>query len=124
MESHDHLAFPLAIDRGAGSLAEAADYEAYIKTLILQTIMTAKGERINRPGFGASIRRMLFDPLRSGVERFVQTMVLQALNEWLSAYIRTQDVRVTVRDSKLGVEIDYLVLARGDIHYLTMEVSV
>lgn len=122
MKSYDHFAFPIAVDKGAGMVAEADDYDRYIKTLVLQTIMTAQGERINRPSFGASIRRMLFDPLRSGVERFVQTMVLEALSQWLSAYIRTQDVRVHVEDSKLVLEIDYRVIARGEIHYLTMEV--
>ena len=122
MESHDHIAVPLSVDRAGGAIAEEESYENYIRSLVIQTIMTAQGERINRPGFGSSIRRMLFDPLRSGVERFVQTMVLQALSEWLSAYIRTESVRVTVEESKLVVEIDYLVIARGDTHYLTLEV--
>lgn len=123
MQSFDHFSYPLAIDQGAGAVAEEGDYGAYIRALILQTIMTAQGERINRPEFGASMRRLVFAPLSAGIESFVQTMVLQALNRWLSRHVRTEAVRVHVDGERLLVEIDYVVLAHGEQQFLTMEVA-
>ena len=123
MPAFDHFAYPPAIDRSLGTIAEQDDYGAYIRTLIIQTIMTAQGERINRPDFGASIRRLVFAPLGSGLENFVQTMVRQALDRWLGRYIRTEQVRVRASGETLFVEIDYLVLAKGEQQFLSMEVT-
>ncbi|MFN3389087.1 MAG: GPW/gp25 family protein [Allosphingosinicella sp.] len=123
MTAFDHFAYPFAIDASAGAIAEQDDYGAYVRALILQTVMTAQGERINRPEFGASIRRLVFAPLGAGMENFVQTMVLQALDRWLGRYIRTEEVRVRVAGETLFVDIDYLVLAKGEQQFLTMEVT-
>ena len=46
MVRYDHLAYPLAIDRGIGTFAEEGDYGAYIRSLILQVVMTAQGDRV------------------------------------------------------------------------------
>ena len=56
------LEFPFAIDRGARSAAEEGDYDDYIRQLIRQVLLTAPGERVNRPDFGAGVRRMVFAP--------------------------------------------------------------
>jgi len=123
MTAFDHFSYPIAIDRAFGAIAEQDDYSAYIRDLILQTIMTAHGERINRPDFGASIRRLVFAPLGSGLENFIQTMVLQALDRWLGRYVRTEQVRVRAVGEALFVDIDYLILAKGEQQFLSMEVT-
>ena len=45
MERYDHLAYPLAIDRGIGTFAEEGDYgplganiETWVQTLVLQAL--------------------------------------------------------------------------------------
>lgn len=123
MRAFDHLAFPLRIDAGIGSIAEEQDYNAYIRALILQTIMTAQGERINRPDFGASIRRLVFAPLTAGIDSFVQSIIIEAIDRWLAYYVSVSAVRVNVESEKLLVELDYVVLADGETRYLTMEVT-
>ena len=123
MQATDYLAYPLAIDRGLGAFAEEGDYGSYLRGLILQVLMTAQGERINRPDFGASIRRLVFAPLGMGVESFVQTLVLNAVNQWLARYVRLEQVKVTVHDTTIQIDIDYTVLAIGETQYLTMEVT-
>jgi phage baseplate assembly protein W len=123
MTATDRFAYPLAVDRGLGTIAEQADYGAYLRTLILQVIMTAQGERINRPTFGASIRRLVFSPLSAGIENFVQALVLQAVNRWLGRYVRIEEVRVRVVDEALFVDIDYTVLAIGEQQFLSMEIA-
>lgn len=119
----DYIAYPFAIDAGAGTLAREASYEGYVRNLIIQTLMTAHGERINRPDFGASLRRLVFSPLSAGIETFVQTMVLQALNRWLADVIRVDSVKVAVVMEAIEVEVSYLVLAKGETHFLTVEVT-
>jgi phage baseplate assembly protein W len=123
VRAFDHFAYPLRIDPGVGAIAEEDDYNAYIRSLILQTIMTAQGERINRPGFGCSIRRLVFAPLTAGIESFVQSMIIEAMDRWLGYYVGVDSVRVTVQSEKLLVELDYVVLANGETRYLTMEVT-
>ena len=119
----DHIAYPFAIDPGSGTLAREPGYEAYVRSLVLQVLLTAHGERINRPDFGASLRRLVFSPLSAGIETFVQTMVLQALNRWLADVIRVETVAVTVVMEQIEVEVSYLVLARGETHVLSVEVT-
>lgn len=119
----DHIAYPFSIDAGAGGLASEADYDAYVKSLILQVLMTAHGERINRPDFGASLRRLVFSPLAAGITTFVQTMILQALNRWLSEVIRVETIKVDIVMEEVRVEVAYVVLARGTRRHLTMEVT-
>jgi phage baseplate assembly protein W len=123
MDHYDHLAYPLAIDRGIGTIAEEGDYDAYIRSLILQVLMTAQGERINRPDFGASLRRLVFAPLGANIETWAQTVVLQAVNRWLARYVKVERISVAVTDSTLRVDLDYTVLARGEVQVLTMEVT-
>src|SRR5215471_4896616 len=123
MRALDHFAYPLAIDPGVGAVAEQDDYEAYIRSLILQTIMTAQGERINRPDFGCSIRRLVFAPLAADIDSFVQSLIVEAINRWLAYYVSLASVQVSTQSEKLLVEIDYVVLATGETRYLTMEVT-
>lgn len=123
MTAYDRLAYPLAIDRGIGAIAEEGDYGRYLRALILQVLMTAQGERINRPDFGASLRRLAFAPLQVGVEAFVQTLVLQAVNRWLGRYVRVEQVSVRVEAETIRIDLDYTVLAIGEAQYLTMEVT-
>ena len=120
---HDRIAYPFAAGSGTGELAREPDYERYVKNLILQVLLTAHGERINRPDFGASLRRMVFAPLSGGIGTFVQAMVLQALTRWLSEVIRVESVNVSVVAETLRVDVSYVVLARGEVRYLTMEVT-
>ena len=42
------LHYPFAVDAAAGRLAEVQDYDAYVRQLIRQVLLTAQGERINR----------------------------------------------------------------------------
>ena len=81
------IKYPFAIDAGGGRAAEEADYEAYIRQLIRQVLMTAPGERINRPDFGAGVRRMVFAPNNPATASLTQTLIYQALSRWLSSQL-------------------------------------
>jgi len=117
------LRYPFAIDRGGGRAAEESDYEAYVRQLIRQVLFTAPGERINRPDFGAGLRRMVFAPNSPAVASLAQTFVYQALTRWLSSVIKVEQVAVTAEESTLRITVHYLVLQRGEVRVLNEEVA-
>ncbi len=117
------LKYPFAIDAGGGRGAEEGDYEAYVRQLIRQVLLTAQGERINRPDFGAGIRRMVFAPNSPAVASMAQTFVYQALTRWLATVIKVEDVSVRAEAEKLLISVRYLVLQRGETRVLNEEVT-
>lgn len=118
------LRYPFAVDRGGGRAAEEGDYEAYIRQLIRQVLMTAPGERVNRPEFGAGIRRMVFAPNNPAVAQLTQTFVYQALTRWLSSVIRVEEVAVAAENEKLNITVHYLVIQRGETRVLNEEITI
>ena len=117
------LRYPLKVDAHGGRLAEETDYEAYIRQLIRQVLLTSPGERINRPDFGAGIRRMVFAPNSPEVAGLTQTFVYQALTRWLSALIQVVDIKVTAEESTMFVDLRYIVIQRGETRELREEVT-
>jgi len=117
------LKYPFAIDAGSGRGAEEGDYDAYVRQLIRQVLLTAQGDRVNRPDFGAGIRRMVFAPNSPAVASLAQTFVYQALTRWLATIIKVEDVKVSAAEEKLIIDIRYLVLRRGETHTLNEEVT-
>ena len=112
--------FPFAIDAGAGALAQESDYETYIRQLIL---LTAQGERINRPDFGAGIRKLVFAPASPATASLTQTLVYQALSNWLSSLIRIEQVSVAAVEERINIGVDYTVVAHGERQFLNVEVT-
>jgi uncharacterized protein len=115
--------FPFAIDAGSGALAEEGDYDAYIRQLIRQVLLTAQGERINRPDFGAGIRKLVFAPASPATASLTQTLVYQALSTWLSSLIRLEQVRVAAIEERIQIGVDYTVVAKGERQFLNVEVT-
>lgn len=118
------LKYPFAIDQGGGRAAEEGDYEAYIRQLIRQVLMTAPGERINRPDFGAGVRRMVFAPNNPATASLTQTFIYQALSRWLSSVIKVEEVAVTAVEETLSITVHYLVIQRGVSRVLNEEVTI
>lgn len=117
------LRYPFAVDAGAGRLAEEQDYDAYVRQLIRQVLLTAQGERINRPDFGAGVRRMVFAPNAQGAASLAETLVYQALTTWLSSVIKLEKVAATAVEERLDIQVEYIVVANGERRYLNVEVA-
>ena len=115
--------FPFAIDRQLGRLAQERDYDEYIKQLIRQVLFTAQGERINRPDFGAGVKRLVFAPNSTATASLAQTIVFQALTTFLGTLIRTESVSAEAADERLNINIVYTVLARRERRFLNVEVT-
>lgn len=118
------IKYPFAIDAGGGQVAEEGDYEAYIRQLIRQVLMTAPGERINRPDFGAGVRRMVFSPNNPATASLTQTLIYQALSRWLATVIKVEEVAVSAEQEKLLITVHYMVIQRGTSRVLNEEVTI
>lgn len=117
------LRYPLKVDGLGGRLAEETDYDAYIRQLIRQVLFTSPGERINRPDFGAGIRRLVFAPNSPETAALAQTYVYQALTRWLGTLIKVEAITVTTDEATMFVEVRYMVIARGETRVLREEVT-
>ena len=116
--------FPFAIDDRLGRLAQENDYEQYIRQIIRQVLFTAQGERINRPDFGAGVKRLVFAPNSPATASLAQTLIYQALTTWLGTLIRTDDVRAEANEEKLNITIVYTILAKQERRFLNVEVTI
>ena len=117
------LRYPFDIDASGGRAAEESDYEAYVRQLIRQVLLVAPGERINRPDFGAGVRRMVFQPTSPEIAAMAQTFVYQALSRWLATVIKVEAVNVTSAESTLLIDVRYLIVQRGETRLLREEVA-
>lgn len=114
--------FPAGVDRSRGRFSEESDYDAYVRGLIRQVLLTAKGERINRPAFGAGVRRLVFAPLSDASAMLARTMIFEALNRWLATVIQVESVEARADQAKLEITVVYRVIAHGERRYLNEEV--
>lgn len=117
------IRFPFAVDANGGRIAEESDYDAYIRQLIRQVLLTAPGERVNRPDFGAGLRRMVFAPNSPEMAAMTQTFVYQALTRWLGTLIKVEEISVTAEESTMFVDVRYIVIQRGETRVLREEVA-
>ena len=115
--------YPIGVDVGLGRLATERNYEQHVDQMIRQVLLTAPGERINRPEFGCGVRRMLFAPNSVVSASLAQVSVHQSLDRWLGSVIKVDDVVVTAVDSTLTIQISYVLLARQQRRYLNLEVA-
>lgn len=70
-------AFPVSL-AGAGTMS-LAEYEDDVRQAIRIVIGTEKGERVMRPDFGAGLRALLFEPVRTTTLALIRHRVEEAL---------------------------------------------
>ena len=88
------FAFPFQIDLASQQVAQAG-YAAHVDQMIRQLLLTAPGERVNRPQFGCGLRALVFAPNSASLEATVRLRVTQGLNQWLAGEVAVADVSVT-----------------------------
>ncbi len=89
-----------------------------------QVLFTNPGERINRPDFGCGIRRMVFAPNSPESASLAQVTIYQALEKWLGPLIKVYQVEVNAVEETLNIKIRYILKARQERRYLSVEVSI
>ena len=117
------LHYPISDDTGGKRLRVETDYEAYVRQLIKQVLLTNPGERIHQPEFGAGVRALVFSPLSGVTASLAQTMIYSALNQTLADIIRVDEVVVTNNDSRLDITVVYTLYARMQQRRLNLQVT-
>ena len=72
----------------------------------------------------AGVRRLVFAANNDDTSAFAKTLILEALNKWLTRLINVERIEVRAVESTMWVNITYLVLQRGSRRYLNLEVTV
>jgi uncharacterized protein len=103
------LAFPFGFDR-SGRTASASDQDRHIRDLIEQVLLTAPGERVNRPTFGTGTAQLVFAPNSDTLAIAQQKLIQAGLQQWLSDLIQVQSVTVENDDATLLITVQYTVI--------------
>jgi phage baseplate assembly protein W len=86
------------------------DLPHHIEDMIELILLTAPGERVNRPTFGCGVLQLLFagnsDALAAAQQQVIQSSLLQ----WLSDLIQVNAVYVSAQESTLLIDITYTII--------------
>ena len=85
------IAFPPRI--GADGRVAWSEGEANIREAVRIILLSAPGERLRRPAFGAGLDRHLFDPNTTATRRTIEERIRRALAAW-EPRIAIEDVDV------------------------------
>jgi phage baseplate assembly protein W len=117
------LRYPFSLDAGLKRVAQEDDYAEHVEQLMIQLLLTAPGERVNRPDFGCGLKRMVFAPNNPATATLAQTAVHRALTKWLGTVVEVNAVQVQAIAERLEVRVAYTIRARGEKRYLNLEVA-
>ena len=107
-----NIDFPFQLDT-RGRIAETGDAD-HIRDLIEQFLFTNAGERVNRPDFGSGLLQLVFAPNSPELAAALQFTVQAGLQRWLGDLIDVQRLEVTSRESRLRVDLQYVVRRTGE----------
>lgn len=102
-----NLDFPLHFD-GRGRTATVDD-DGHIRDMIEQLLFTNPGERVNRPDFASGLMQMVFAPNSPELAAALQFTLQAGLQRYLGDVIELQGLEVNAIDSRLDIEVRYLV---------------
>ncbi len=101
--SNRHMAFPFAVG-GNGRTRDASNPE-YLRQLVEQVLLTAPGERVNRPDFGSGLMQLVFAAGGPEVASSVEGLTRGALQRILGELIRVERLDVTSEDNILRITV-------------------
>jgi phage baseplate assembly protein W len=110
--------FPYGFD-GRGRTAET-DVEAHVRDLIEQLLLTAPGERVNRPTFGTGALQLVFAPNSDALAAALRLSIQAGLQEWLGDVVEVTDIEVDNADSTLRLEVRYVIRRTGETRTATI----
>ena len=120
MRAGSGLDFPYHVS-GRGRTA-TTDPEDHVRDLIEQVLLTAPGERVMRPDFGAGLLALVFEPNSDTLAAATQMLIQSALQLYLSDLIAVQAVEVIDDDATLRVDVRYVLLADRSLHATSVAV--
>jgi phage baseplate assembly protein W len=113
-----HIDFPFQYD-GHGRTAATSD-EDHVRDMIEQLLLTAAGERVNRPDFGSGLLQMVFAPNSPEIAAALQFTAEAALQRWLGDVIELHALEVTSEEATVRVTVQYRIRRTGAIQTATL----
>jgi phage baseplate assembly protein W len=104
-----NLKFPYAFD-ATGRTAQTT-LPDHINDMIEQILLTAPGERVNRPTFGCGVLQLVFAGNSDSLAAAEQQVIQSSLMQWLFDLIQVNAVTVTPDDATLLIQITYTIIA-------------
>lgn len=120
MSSGRHLAFPFRIGSD-GRSAAPADLAEHVRGELIQLLLTAPGERPFLPGFGAGLKRLVFernDPVAAGLTK---ATLSRNLSRWLGHRIVVETLEVDASQATLTVDLRYRIVATGETRAMKLQ---
>jgi uncharacterized protein len=99
------LDYPYALD--ARGRTATTDEAGYLRDLIEQVLMTAPGERVNRPTFGSGLMQLVFGANSDAFAGAVQASIRAALQEWLGHLIEVTGMQIETTEASISVSVAY-----------------
>lgn len=101
--------FPPLFSRGSGGVAMTAE-EQDIRGSLTILLSTRVGERVMQPKYGCNLDRLLFEPLDSGLQAYMQDLVRTAILYFEPRIILDRVyLRLQQNKGRVDVELDYRV---------------
>src|SRR4026207_811729 len=104
--------FPLHMDRLGRTATAGLDEHA--RDMIEQLIFTNHGERVNRPDFCSGALQLVFAPNSPELAATAQFTLQASLQMWLGDVIYVRDLTVQADDSRLVIDLTYVVKQTGE----------
>jgi phage baseplate assembly protein W len=83
--------------------------------LLIQYLLTAHGERVNRPDFGTALPRMCFEGNSHGIAEVIQFAARAGVQRWLGDAIQVLELSVTAQEATLAVDLSYRLRGEDEI---------
>jgi uncharacterized protein len=112
-----NIDFPFHFD-GRGRTAMTSD-EDHVRDMIEQLLLTAAGERVNRPDYGSGLLQMVFAPNSPEIAAALQFTTEAALQRWLGDVIELHSLQVESEDATLRVTVQYRIRRTGSMQTAT-----
>lgn len=115
-----HLSFPFRIGKD-GRTAQVTTLEEHVRDELIQLILTNPGERVFLPEFGGGVRRLVFENADETTAGMTKAMLTQAISQWLGHRITLEELKVTVEQERIDVEIKYRIVGTEDSRVMRFE---
>ena len=100
------LKFPFHVGEDGPELSRRGEH---VRSQIEQVLMTAPGERVFRPNFGAGVKQLVFEPNSSALWNITENRLVSTLMEALQGEVdpSTLQTNVTGEGEKLNISVSY-----------------
>jgi phage baseplate assembly protein W len=92
----------------------SASHLQVIRQQVEQLLFTLPGERVNRPGFGCGVQRLVFGAATPEAAAAAEYVVRANVDRFMGDVIRLDALKVSVEEATLLIELLYTVIETGE----------